>query len=322
MDRATFEKAVKRWQSDWRPVRATFLLEFAAAAAGRVPLIAQAQDTTTLSHYDILRSSLEFVTRRAYGSDSRGDQYELLWHKTMLGVLQGHGMLGTFLQEQCLAALEARFNSRVTGRVGVALEPRFLLAAAIARAQRCCTRPELARAQAAPSPPTPAKVSPAALQRGSTWQSRLDEAVALFDRAARHPSVESEARLRGALLLWERGRSSEALSWLESSSDDQKDPELIYWRRILRGRLLDALSRPADATVAYGAALDLFPRSQTAAIGLAVAMMRDGRYSEASDLARTTRTGPIDMNDPWWEFETADRRFVTAWVGELRRSNQ
>jgi tetratricopeptide (TPR) repeat protein len=327
VDRAAFTQMIRRWSSDWRPVRASFLLELAVAASDAgVVFLANIKDTATLTQYDIVLASLAFVTGRPipFGSNPRDDQYELLWHKTMLGLLQRQGSSRSFLQDTYLDALEKRFKKRLPAVVGLSVEPRFLLARGIARVQECCTRATLARAQTTPARPTPSfkRISPAALPGRPTWQSALDEAVALFNYAARYPATEVEARTRGSLLLWERGRPAEALQWLNSSPDDTQDRELAYWRLILRGRLLDALKRPAEAASAYREALVLFPESQTAATGLAVSMMREGHHSEAVALAHRARRIPVEVDDPWWRFDFADSRFVSAWLAELRGSNQ
>jgi hypothetical protein len=100
----------------------------------------------------------------------------------------------------------------------------------------------------------------------------------------------------------------------------QGDPVLEYWHALFRGRALDAAGSPDLAEPAYRAALALYPRAQSAGIGLSIALMRLDRRAEADEVGRSIReAGPLTP-DPWLQYPLGDERFAGRWVESLRTS--
>ena len=81
---------------------------------------------------------------------------------------------------------------------------------------------------------------------------------------------------------------------------------------------LDALARSEDAVDAYRAALALYPRAQSAGLGLAIALMRLDRTTEADETARSLRDGGAMTPDPWLHYPRGDDRFAGRWIDSLR----
>jgi tetratricopeptide (TPR) repeat protein len=152
--------------------------------------------------------------------------------------------------------------------------------------------------------------------------SRLDEATALFGHARTIDETRDEASVRGAFLLFHRGRLVESLAWLSEVRNPRSDPELLYWANLFRGRVLQALGRHSDAEQAYRAALLASPDAQSAGVGLAATLLRLGRRDEAAEAAASVRRAPQDAVDPWWDYDRADARFVRQWRDWLRAESR
>ena len=199
-------------------------------------------------------------------------------------------------------------------RRGVALETRIPLARAFTSALLCCwTRSgELIRT----------------FRDLSRSRVTLADALAQFEEAAREPALRAEALIRGAKLLLDNNRGTDALAWLERVPD-HSDHVLGYVHHWTHARLLDNVDRPADAAAAYRRALAFAPRSQAATIGLAAALQRAGRAEESAKAAADARAmhvviSPAEsatraLGDLMPTFDRGDSRFVQQWLAEVRR---
>jgi hypothetical protein len=156
----------------------------------------------------------------------------------------------------------------------------------------------------------------------------LADALSQFEVAAREPALRTEALIRGARLLLDNNRGTDALAWLERVPDSS-DHVLAYAHHWTHARFLDSVNRPADAAAAYRQALAFAPGSQVAAIGLAAALQRAGRAEESAKAAADARAmhvviSPADsatraVGDLMHAFDRGDNRFVPQWLGEVRR---
>ena len=145
----------------------------------------------------------------------------------------------------------------------------------------------------------------------------MDDALRLFEESARTPALRTEALIRGGTLLYDVGRSADALRWLERASPTG-ERSLDYVRHLTLGRLFDRLDRPLDAADAYGRALSLTVAGQRAGIGRAAALFRAGSTEEAVKAAEHA-TRMRDDAAQFEEFNRADFRFVATWLLEVRR---
>jgi len=145
----------------------------------------------------------------------------------------------------------------------------------------------------------------------------LRDAAIRYEKAAGVEATRAEARTRGAWILFQEGRHQEALDLLGTVAPSG-DREVTYWSALFRGRVLDALGRPAEAARAYRAALVVYPGAQSAGVGLAVALFRSDQEREADAVARQLRTASAGTDDPWSTYLGADQRLIDRWIGELR----
>jgi hypothetical protein len=252
------------------------------------------------------------------------DSYEVLWHRTALGLLEEWSARLPSVTSASNRYLDAVTKEHDSSR-GSKLDARILLARAIIAADSCCTNPALAQNSRGRSG------DPGVLNGLESWASnmststdteeRVDAAVKLFDAAAARPETRSEALVRGAFLLLRSNRAAKALARLSTLGDDPRDPALTYWTRLVRGFVLDAMSRFEDATTEYQAALAIVPSAQSAGVRLAADLARQGLLDEAASVALAVSSSHQKV-DPWWTYDAADGRFTGTWLDELRSSNQ
>ena len=276
----------------WSRSDAAFMLE--AALAGTF-------DSRTIT---VLNRGAALVMQRParLGENAEEDRFEILWHQTALAIAQASPLPYAFADYLDLIA--ARFEA--AERSGVALTTRLPLARAMSAGRLCCWKR---------LPGEPAQAVPA-LSRGVT----LNKAMALYEAAAAVPRLRREALIRGGKLLFDSAKFADALAWLDRVSGEP-DSGLEYVHLLTRGRVLDALNRPADAADAYALALAAVPEAQLAAIGRAAALLRAGRDAEADAMASAALRMPAGRRDfdRLRGFNLADARFVPGWIVELRR---
>src|SRR5204863_2945343 len=140
-----------------------------------------------------------------------------------------------------------------------------------------------------------------------------------FEAAAAFSGVHAEAHVRGGWILFQQGRSKEALEWLDAAKPGE-DRELTYWLNLFRGRVLAGLARGQESADAYRAAIGLYPGAQSAGVGLALQLFAIDQASQADDVARTLRRGT--GRDPWTTYAAADSRFIGEFVTRLRKAIQ
>jgi hypothetical protein len=291
---AQVERVLTRDGRPWAPALPAFVLELVAelpkADAFRAPSLLK------------VGWALMVIRPTPLGADPDEDRFEILWHQAALGLAQG--LQQYWLQQDHLDLLALRYTDtpQELGRT------RIPLARAMAAAGLCCWTPVPGETIQLVQPSARRPVSP-------------DQAVALFEAAAATPSLRNEALIRGAVLLRTLGRDAEALAWLDRVPPHD-DRALGYVQHFTRARLLDGTARTADAVDAYRAALDHQSGSQPAAIGLAAALLRSGRPSEAAGTAVRARTMPVDTAPPDRAFRQGDLRFFQQWMAELRSSRR
>jgi tetratricopeptide (TPR) repeat protein len=331
-----FQHLVASWRQDWRPLRATFLLEVARAVAA-IPAN-PARPLQPWTEPDLFMSGVAYLASRPVdgGTRAASDAFEMLWHRAALGLLErgsvwGRGGVYDGAQ-QYLDMLAARYRAAGAHIV----DSRMALAAAVVQSKRCCRAAFLAELEDSGQD--------VAGHLGVAAQ--LDTAIAAFRDVANAPEVRQEALTRGAFLLIHRGKSDEALHWLEQIDPANPDRELLYWANLFRGRALDAMKRYSDAERAFRTALDAWPHGESAQTGLAADLMRLGRGADAEDVANdalapfrplgtwTELAVPpparavlvsrqrADPLDPWNTYEDADYRFVSGWLDALREESR
>src|SRR6185436_4746638 len=118
----------------------------------------------------------------------------------------------------------------------------------------------------------------------------LRESVTRFEAITGTDDAAIEARVRSGWILFQLGLLTEAIDSLEAAKPHD-DRDLEYWHALFRGRALDAMRRYKDAADAYRAALALYPRAQSAGLGLAITLMHLDQTKEADEITRSVREG-------------------------------
>jgi hypothetical protein len=132
------------------------------------------------------------------------------------------------------------------------------------------------------------------------------------------PSVAAEAHARLALVAFRLAEPDEALRQATLAFELARDPAVAYLAHLVTGAIRERQGRDADAVDAYRAALDLFPRAQSATSLLVSRLYSLGRLAEAALLAdEFFSTDPAA--DPWRTYRLGDSRLLAGYLAELRR---
>ena len=296
---------LERWLGSFDRGKALILLELARSSSGIAP-----QFLGPLAR-----------AGRLYVGTANGDgaaEFVRLWNRAVTGLLLGASDPSHV--EQHVAA-----STPANGDV----DARLRLARAVAQERRCWTRrPSLERAAG----PIDALLSKAGMRvpDDSSGPYRSDyeatlakhsdclkEALSRFDAAVSAEDAADEARVRAGWVLIQDGRPEEAIARLQAAHPHD-DRDLQYWHALFLGRALYAADKPEEAVKAYQAALELYPRAQSAGLGLAIALVRLYRFDEADQVARSVRSAGVLTPDPWLYYPLGDERFTRTWIDSLR----
>jgi tetratricopeptide (TPR) repeat protein len=226
----------------------------------------------------------------------------LTWYSRLLPQVEGYDGFDRYWRAAALALAQAPVKpANVSKLLSESLanfpeEPRFVLAAAILAAQEWIIGDSS-------SPNAPLRRAPEIIRR-------YDAAIAL-------ESTRAEASVRKAWFLNRMGRHPEALATIDSAMPDPRDAVLCYWRELFRGRIFDDLARPADAVLAYRAALSIAPEAQSARVGLMNALARNGHADDARVIAEAIQTGRANADDPFWTYWQGDYRWFPILLSRL-----
>src|SRR5436190_8650337 len=197
------------WLREWHRGKSIFLLELASVAFRVAPTYAGA----------VIQAARAFLMS---GSES-DSVFASEWHRTAIGVLEGNGN-PALIEEYADALKVTPIGKPPAGLVA----DRLTLARAVAQERRCWdARPtleqpgirldEIAKAAGAKVPSdldNPVPVSKAQLE---AHKRCLQDAFARFEAAAAFSGVHAEAHVRGGWILFQQGRSKEALEWLDAA---------------------------------------------------------------------------------------------------------
>jgi tetratricopeptide (TPR) repeat protein len=136
-----------------------------------------------------------------------------------------------------------------------------------------------------------------------------------FQQAAARPSMRAEALIRWAAYDSDMGRQDAALAQL-AGVGPMEDQLLRFWHALVTGRALDRANRAQEAAEAYRKALAEFPLAQSAALGLAGALVNMRQLTDAAMFVRgaVDADASIGAEDPWDFFFTPD---VRRWPGAI-----
>jgi tetratricopeptide (TPR) repeat protein len=165
------------------------------------------------------------------------------------------------------------------------------------------------------------------LAGASLVQGRADEAARLQEEASgamrdalavdprRH-----EARLRLGRLLLARDAVVEAEPALEGVARDATGARERYLARLFLARLAERRGRSEDAARHYAGALELWPDSQAARLGLALVLERNEGPAAARPVVGESLSAsrrPNRATDPWWVYPFGPPGIAEAALGRV-----
>ena len=178
------------------------------------------------------------------------------------------------------------------------------------------------------SPPEQEYVRITILPNGSQFlgvesaPAHFRRAESLLRRALTADAGLIEARLRLGRVLGQQGRYEAALTELAQVVAAPPDRRLGYYAHVFIGDATQALGRLDEAQAAYRTAIELYPHTQAARIGLGAALRAAGDRSAALTAILPTLSAPAgsrDANDdPWWNYYDGDAANLTALMDRLR----
>lgn len=292
--------AARLWRQPWNPLGAAFLLDLALWSLAR-----EWRDGLWL-----LRTAEGIVTGRQTPAATPPDSFELLFHRAALVGLISTNHLAE--AEDYFGRLDARLAAIGAGER--LTDPRLLLLRGLL--DEAWTAPAV-RAFSSGSATLPSAI--VAPDEGAI-RGRLELALASFERASHAPEVAAEAAVRRAFVLHRLGRHQEALVALDAVDTARAPRAIEYWRRLFRGRVLEALRRIDDAAAAYLSALRIEATAQTPAVALASLFQRQGNAEQARRWAASARATEPTGLDPWWQYWFGDLRWLGIWMADLRRA--
>jgi tetratricopeptide (TPR) repeat protein len=131
-----------------------------------------------------------------------------------------------------------------------------------------------------------------------------------------------EARLRLGRMLALLERHDEALTELRHVLAATPERAIAYYAHLFIGDTEQALGRLEAARAAYEAAIELYPRTQSARIGLGAVLRAAGDRSAALAAILPTLDEPVQSRDsadePWWDYYDGDAANLATLMDRLR----
>jgi len=294
-----FQKT-RDWRQQWTPTGSTFLLELSAWGL----------EQGWVDSVVVLRAAGDLVLRRSalVGTSAAQDTYEVTFHRAAVALLISSRLFDE--AERYLDLVRLRVVAAPVPGEPRLIDPSLVL-----------TRALLADARTAPG-----FVSTASRGTGldgrpnDALKDALERADMAYLAAARVPELAPEANVRRAFVQHRLGRHNDALALLSKMAGDNPDTPVRYWRELFLGRTLEALSRPAEAALAYERAGALYPGAQTPGVALASLHQRQGEVDKAIRWAVEVRSAAAGRLDPWWQYWAGDLRRYPVWLAELRQA--
>jgi len=146
--------------------------------------------------------------------------------------------------------------------------------------------------------------------RVGTAGSEFDAAEDLLRRVVKLAPDFAEARLHLGRVLAEQGQHKEALPELTRALAVIKNQDLQYFGHLFAGRSAAVLGQMPAAREAFERAAALRPAAQSPLLALSQLAYTRGDSAEAAALlARLAELPALELDDPWWIYNTTVGRF-------------
>jgi tetratricopeptide (TPR) repeat protein len=152
-------------------------------------------------------------------------------------------------------------------------------------------------------------------------QTHFRRAETLLRKALAAKPDFPAASLRLGHVLAEKKEFDAALTVLQQAIPKLNGPA-AYYAHLFSGDAALALGRGDEARASFERALELYPGSQAARLGLGAALRYMGDRQAALDAMQLTLATPSDARDsrdePWWDYYEGDRDAVDRLIEDLR----
>jgi len=146
--------------------------------------------------------------------------------------------------------------------------------------------------------------------RVDTAWSEFNTAERLLRRAVKLSPEFAEARLHLGRVLAEQEHHEDALPELRRALSVIKNQDLQYYGELFVGRSAAALGQALAARAAFERAAALRPGAQSPLLALSQLAYSRGESGEAAALlARVAELPALELDDPWWIYNTTVGRF-------------
>jgi tetratricopeptide (TPR) repeat protein len=142
---------------------------------------------------------------------------------------------------------------------------------------------------------------PTSARRRLSRSQLLETAENRYQRALAAVPDLSEARLRLARVLFDRGRAVDALETL-TPLFALADSRVLYLARLFAGAACESLQRWREASAHYRTAVQVRPELATPRIALSHALRHLGDMAGAVAEAEEALKSGEGVNDPWWGY--------------------
>ncbi len=158
-------------------------------------------------------------------------------------------------------------------------------------------------------------------RRLTRWRAFMSVATRTYRRALEVAPDHREAQLRLGRALVLSGSAAQGLPLLERARAGQASARIEYLSSLFIARAHEDAQRLDDATREYRRALDASPSAQSAAVGLAHVLFRQGRRLDARAVTRDALDAAARRaDDPWWNYDLGYATSLAEWLRQLRET--
>lgn len=153
-------------------------------------------------------------------------------------------------------------------------------------------------------------------------RSHLGRAESLLQKALSVEPAFHEAQLRLARVKSQLARHSEALPLARGVIAGSQSRMIEFYAHLVAGDAAESLGEMNDARAHYQRAIGLFPRAQSARLGLSRVLRLGGDEKEAAEtlMPALSPANHADDDDPWWVYYQGDAPNLPTLLEQVRNA--